>query len=88
MQRESGLVDLEGVGALVDQQCGVDDGVKIHGRAPNRDWNQRLWGKGLPTTACVASVIGGRRRVNDNCDLEPQLMGRSLGRLRATLGQF
>ncbi len=39
------LVYLEGVGALVDLHRRVDDGIQIHGRAPNGDWNQHLGGE-------------------------------------------
>ena len=35
LQQESCLVYLEGVGALVDQHPGVNDGVQIHSCAPN-----------------------------------------------------
>jgi hypothetical protein len=46
LQGESSLVDLEGVGMLMDQHRGANDRVQIHGHAPNQDRNQHLWGEG------------------------------------------
>ena len=77
LQRESGLVDLEGVGALMDQHRGVNDGVQIHNRMLNRDQNQRLWGEGR-----AHDFLGGvrhrRKKKSRQQLLEPQLMAEVL----------
>ena len=77
LQRESCLVYLEGAGALVDQHRGVGDGVQIHGRAPNRDWNQHLWGKGHAYDG-LGGVHHRWKKESRQQLLEPQLMAEVL----------